>query len=144
MEKKLIGVHPDLVAVYKKAKEICAVEMFVTEGLRNADRQAKLVASGASWTMNSRHLTGHAIDVAPRVDGQVSWDWPLFFHIAKAMKLASARLNIPVEWGGTWKLLSAADDPEAAHYTYIQECRIAGRKPKADGPHFQLPRKEYP
>lgn len=117
--KNLEGVHPDLVAVVKRAIEVTGVDFMVTEGLRTQSRQARLVAAGASQTMNSRHLTGHAVDVAALVAGKVRWDWPLYHRIADAMKAAAKELNIPLEWGGDWKKFP-------------------------DGPHFQLPRKQYP
>lgn len=116
---RLRHVHPDLVRVVKRAIEITDVDFTVLEGLRTLDRQKQLVASGASTTMNSRHLTGHAVDLAPVVDGKVSWDWPLYHRIAKAVKQAAKELGVPVEWGGDWKSFK-------------------------DGPHWQLPWKRYP
>lgn len=117
--KRLEGVHPDLVRVVKRAISISAVDFTVTEGLRTISRQRQLVAAGASQTLNSRHLTGHAVDLAALVGGKVSWDWPLYHTIAKAMKEAARLENVPLEWGGDWKRFK-------------------------DGPHFQLPFKLYP
>ena len=59
---RLKGVHPDLVKVVEKAIQLTTVDFTVLEGVRDAVRQEKLVESGASQTMNSRHLTGHAVD----------------------------------------------------------------------------------
>ena len=58
----LEGVHEDLVRVVKRALEITEVDFMVLEGLRSVTRQAELVKSGASTTMNSRHLSGKAVD----------------------------------------------------------------------------------
>ena len=116
---RLQGVHPDLVKVVELAIELTTVDFTVLEGLRTPERQKALVAAGASQTMNSRHLTGHAVDIGAWVDDQVDWSWPLYHQIAKAMKAAAAELNIPIEWGGDWKRFK-------------------------DGPHWQLPWKEYP
>lgn len=116
-ERNLIGVHPDLVKVIRRAAK--AGGFVVTEGLRTKARQAQLVKAGASRTMNSRHITGHAIDVAALVNGEVRWDWPLYAAIAKAVKAAAKDLGVPIIWGGDW--------------------------PKfRDGPHFELDRKAYP
>ena len=116
-ERNLIGVHPDLVKVIRRAAK--AGGFIVTEGLRTKARQAQLVKAGASRTMNSRHITGHAIDVAALVNGEVRWDWPLYAAIAKAVKAAAKDLGVPIIWGGDW--------------------------PKfRDGPHFELDRKAYP
>lgn len=116
---RLKGVHPDLVKVVEHAIEITTVDFAVLEGLRTPERQKVLKEAGASQTLNSRHITGHAVDLGAWVDGEVRWDWPLYNQIAKAMKAAAAELNIPIEWGGDWRTFK-------------------------DGPHFQLPRKEYP
>lgn len=110
---RLNGVHPDLVSVVKLAIERSDVDFMVTEGLRTKERQRELVAAGASKTMNSRHITGHAVDLAAYVNG-IRWDWPLYEKIAKAMKQAAYELNIKIEWGGDWKSFK-------------------------DGPHFQIP-----
>lgn len=118
-EKRLIGVHPDLVKVVREAITISPVDFMVTEGLRTAERQAALVRAGASRTLNSRHRTGHAVDVAAMIDGEVRWDWPLYPRIAAAFKAAAARQGRPIVWGGDWRSLR-------------------------DGPHFELDRRVYP
>jgi len=112
--KALIGVDERLVSVVKRAIEITTVDFSVIEGLRTKKRQAELVAAGASKTMNSRHLTGHAVDLAPYVNGRIRWDWPLFYPIADAMKRAAQELCVPIRWGGDWMTFK-------------------------DGPHFELP-----
>ena len=118
-KRRLQGVHPDLVKVVERAIQITDTDFTVLEGLRTKARQAELVASGASQTMNSRHITGHAIDLGAYVAGQVRWDWPLYDKIAATMKKAASEVGVPIEWGGDWKSFK-------------------------DGPHFQLPHKEYP
>ncbi len=116
---RLKGVHPDLVNVVNYAIEISTVDFTVLEGLRTIERQKAMFDAGSSQTMNSRHLDGHAVDLGAWVDGQVDWSWPLYSKIAAAMKTAAQELNIPIEWGGDWKTFK-------------------------DGPHFQLPWKDYP
>ena len=118
-KRNLVGVHPDLVMVVNRAITMTPVDFAVIEGLRNKTRQKHLVESGASGTLNSRHLTGHAVDLGAWVDGEIRWDWPLYHRIADAVKRAAAELSIPIEWGGDWKTFP-------------------------DGPHFQLPWEEYP
>lgn len=115
---RLKGVHPDLVLVVKRAIQLTDVDFAVLEGLRTRTRQLELVRAGASKTMNSRHLTGHAVDLGAYVQGKVRWDWPLYYKIAGAMKRAARELEVPLEWGGDWKSFK-------------------------DGPHFQLPWKDY-
>lgn len=116
---KLKGVHPDLIRVVHRAIGISAIDFTVTEGLRTLARQKQLMAAGATRTLNSRHITGHATDLAALVGGTVRWDWPLYAKLAIAMKTAAKDLGIPIEWGGDWKSFK-------------------------DGPHFQLPFNKYP
>lgn len=118
-EQRLDGVHPDLVRVVRRALQLSEVDFVVTEGRRSTARQAELVKAGASQTMNSRHLTGHAVDLAPYIGGQVRWDWPPFYKLADAMKAAAKELGVPLVWGGDWVTLK-------------------------DGPHFELDRRAYP
>lgn len=113
------GVHPDLVKVMNRAIELTPVDFTIIEGVRSAARQQQLVAQGASKTMRSRHITGHAVDIAPVIDGEVRWDWPLFHKLAPAVKQAAKEVGVPVEWGGDWLRFK-------------------------DGPHWQLPWKQYP
>jgi peptidoglycan L-alanyl-D-glutamate endopeptidase CwlK len=94
----LTGVHPDLVRVVHRAAK--AEPFIVTEGLRNMKRQKELKAAGKSWTLNSRHLTGHAVDV---VDPDGKYDIPDMNHIAKAFKEAAEAEGVPIDWGGDWK-----------------------------------------
>lgn len=118
-EQRLVGVHQDLGRVVRHALALSTVDFAVIEGPRTAKRQAELVAAGASKTLNSRHITGHAVDLAPVIAGEVRWDWPPFHEIARAMKAAAAELGVPVVWGGDWRTFK-------------------------DGPHFELDRKVYP
>lgn len=93
---RLRQVHPDLAAVVRRAIELTDVDFTVLEGLRTRERQRRLVEVGASRTMNSRHLTGHAVDLGAYVDGEVRWDWPLYDRIAKAMKKAAKELCVKI------------------------------------------------
>lgn len=101
--KRLSGVHPKLQAVVKRAIEISPVDFVVIEGLRTKERQRYLVEKGASKTMNSYHITGHAVDIAPFIDGKASWGWKHYPDMAKAMKDAAKELNVNLTWGGEWK-----------------------------------------
>ncbi len=126
-EARLQGVNPRLVAVIRRASEISPIPFIVTEGLRSQQRQAELVKAGASRTMNSRHLTGHAVDIAPMVGGQVRWDWPLFLQLAQFVGQAAKDLDTAVVWGGTWALLEARAYAASELHTRFP-----------DGPHFEL------
>lgn len=137
-------VHSQLAMVVYLAAEKCPVKLNVIEGLRTERRQAELVKKGASKTMHSRHLTGHAIDLAPVVDGVTRWDWPLFFPIAAAMRTASIALDVPLRWGGVWDtplsaLPETAEDIEQEQMQYVLRRRAEGKRAFLDGPHFEIP-----
>ena len=112
-------VHPQLVAITHRALVLSSVDFMVTEGRRSLERQKRLVAAGASRTLKSKHLTGHAVDVAAWVDNDVRWDWPLYGKIAEAFKAAAAEDGVTLTWGGDWKRLR-------------------------DGPHFEIDPEAYP
>ena len=115
---RMAGVHPDLVRVVERAIQLTPIDFRVTEGLRDPARQTGLVKAGASRTLKSRHITGHAVDICALVDGQVRWDWPLYPRIAAAFKKAAEELGVEIVWGGDWPTLR-------------------------DGPHFELSKKAY-
>ena len=111
-KKRLSTVHNDLQRLFR---HMAAAErrFVVTEGLRSQERQRELVAAGASRTMNSKHLTGRAVDIAVVVGSEVRWDWPLYEAFAAEVKAAAAILGIKITWGGDWPTFK-------------------------DGPHFEL------
>ncbi|WP_202842196.1 M15 family metallopeptidase [Luteimonas saliphila] len=142
-----LGVHPDLYRVVSRAIEITPIDFSVIEGRRSVERQRELVAKGASQTMNSRHITGHAVDLGAYVAGSVQWEWALYPPIADAMRRAALELGIPVRWGGGWFLLNDCNslrgiELKVAAYTAAR--RAQKRKAFLDGPHFELPASLYP
>lgn len=121
-ERRLVGVHSELVRVIRASAEDYCVNgrsFVVTEGVRTVERQAELLKAGATQVMYSRHLTGHAVDLAVKLDGQVRWDWPLYTDLGQHVKLTAARLGVKIIWGGDWVTLR-------------------------DGPHFELDKAVYP
>jgi len=118
--KNLEGIHPDLRRVIDRALIESPLDFVVIEGLRTKERQKQLVESGASRTLNSRHLTGHAVDLVPiGPNGKAAFDWPLYNRLGPAVKQAAEKEGVQIVWGGDWKSFK-------------------------DGPHFELDRKAYP
>jgi len=144
-ERKLEGVHPDLVRVVRNAIRLTPVDFTVIEGLRTKERQAQLVASGASQTHHSRHLTGHAVDLAALVGGKLDWSMSVYYQIAEAMRQAAYIERVPIRWGGAWARIDNSYVPVwQLQDNYIKWRRAEGNKPFLDGPHFELPRDLYP
>lgn len=117
--QRLDKAHPDLKKLLTEAAKKCPVDIEISEVIRTKTRQAELLKAGASQTMRSRHLTGHAADIYCTVGGKVRWDWPLYSKAAEHIKQVAQKLGIAIVWGGDWKSLR-------------------------DGPHFELDRKFYP
>jgi peptidoglycan L-alanyl-D-glutamate endopeptidase CwlK len=122
--RNLRNVRPELVAVATLALDHLGrtggPDFVVTDGVRNLDEQRRLVEQGKSQTMNSRHLTGHAIDVAAFTpDYKVTWEAEPYETIAAAFKRAGEQLGVEIVWGGDWENF-------------------------VDMPHFALSREQYP
>lgn len=142
--QRLEGVHPDLVRLAEAALDLSPIDFGIIEGRRTVARQRQLVAKGASRTMNSRHITGHAVDVGAYVGRQLRWDMGLYYQIAEAWRDASEALGIPVRWGGAWVRLTPDVVPDVAVMRYVERCREEKRRPLVDAVHFELPAAQYP
>jgi len=117
-EAFLACVHEDLQKVMHKAIEAPPYDFSITDGLRTLERQKELVAAGKSKTMNSRHLTGKAVDVCVLIDGKASWEFHKYEELAQHILGVAETLGVSLEWGGLFP----------------------GFK---DGPHFQLSKAKY-
>lgn len=125
---RLSTVNPALQAVARRALELSQVDFAVVQGNRTVDDQKRLYGKGrtaaqcvakgvpaiyarpgeakVTWTLNSNHIGGNAIDVCPLVEGELCWDdngkrnlWP---KVAAAFKQAAKELGIGITWGGDW------------------------------------------
>jgi peptidoglycan L-alanyl-D-glutamate endopeptidase CwlK len=65
-------VHPDLFG-WSSAQSRSHPRLPIQEGLRTRERQVEVVARGASRTMRSRHLAGHAVDLVALGGSEISW-----------------------------------------------------------------------
>lgn len=123
--QRLVGVKVPLVRVVERAAQLTTVSFVVLEGLRTMERQRKLVAQGASRTLKSRHITGHAVDLAPYLDTdgdgdkEVSWHWPHYHVLAKIVKEAARIEGVEITWGGDFRSFK-------------------------DGPHWEINPRNYP
>lgn len=137
----LTGVQPQLVAVVERAIQLTTVDFAVTEGLRTEAQQRELVAKGASQTMNSKHLTGHAVDLVAFLGGRISWELNLYDEIADAIRLAALEKNVGIRWGAAWNIPDIrhwSGAMEQAMHHYIDARRKLGQRPFIDAPHFEL------
>lgn len=136
-DPQLNKVHVRLVDVIVEASKRSPVPFDVIEGVRSKERQAQLVKIGASKTSDSRHLTGHAVDLWPKdpvtgknLPSDASFPkgsaaakeadrrlWADLRIIAGVVKEVAKEKGVLIEWGGDWGW---------------------------DAPHFQLNRAAYP
>jgi len=116
--ERLSKVHPDLQKVFNEAIKDSPLDFSITEGLRTIERQKVLFDAGKSQTMNSRHLTGKAVDIAVIRDGEITWDMKHYQLVASHIKNIAKSMNIDIVWGGDWQSFK-------------------------DGPHFELHRSVY-
>ncbi len=122
--KEIQGVHPDLLSVVNRARELSPIAFEVVPdngGLRDLAEQRRLKRAGKSRAILGRHTIGHAIDLVPTDNrGRPNFkDLKGFDAIRAAMEMAANELGVPIQWGGNWKKL-------------------------VDKPHFELDRKVYP
>lgn len=140
-QDNLVGVRAPLVAVVRRAITLTKVDFAVTEGIRTQIRQRELVVKGASKTMDSKHLTGEAVDLVAFLGARISWELALYDEIADAMRTAAREENVGIRWGAAWNV------PDIRHWTgtmesamnfYVDARRGLGKRPFIDAPHFEL------
>lgn len=139
--RKLEGVHPMLVAISKRAISLSEVDFGISEGLRTMERQKELVASGASQTLQSKHIHGQAVDVFAWVDSGVTWELQYYDLIAEAFQKATLEYKSKVRWGAAWHIPNIATTPLIGvdmRDSYIDLRKSQGRKPFVDAAHFEL------
>ena len=118
-KERLNGVHPDLVRVIEEAIKGSPYDFSITQGLRTLEQQQALFNAGKSQTMRSRHLSGHAVDIAVIDNGTVTWDFDKYKVVADHIKDVAKLNDVPINWGGDWVTFK-------------------------DGPHFELNKNVYP
>ena len=144
---KLNTVDSRMQYVVREAIKLTKIDFGVICGKRTEGEQRKLVESGASQTMKSKHLDGIAVDLMAYVGSRASWELNLYDDIADAMAEAARKFDIGVCWGAAW---ATPSDPypmdiskwdgsmEDAMNAYVDLRRSQGRRPFIDGPHFEL------
>lgn len=126
-EERLIGVHPDMCRVVRRAIEITKQDFMVLEGVRTDKRQRELYGQGrtagelviagvnpslakpelqkVTWALKSNHFKqpdgyGHAVDLVPY---PVDWNTlSKFDAIADAMAQAAKELGVGIRHGADW------------------------------------------
>ena len=140
-QEKLIGVDSELKEIVSLAITYTKIDFGVIEGVRTVAQQKALVESGASQTMDSKHLKGRAVDLMAYVNGRGCWELNVYDDIADAMKRAAIESNVAVRWGAAWTVTDIRKwngTMEEAMNSYVDTRRGQGRRPFIDAPHFEL------
>tara|TARA_R110000823_G_scaffold310854_1_gene435981 strand:+ start:71 stop:493 length:423 start_codon:yes stop_codon:yes gene_type:complete len=136
------GIDERLQAVVRHAITATKTDFGVICGMRTLEEQRALVEKGASQTMKSKHLDGHAVDLMAYIGSRGSWELNLYDDIADAMAEAAREVDVPIRWGAAWNIPNIAQfdggTMEDAMNSYIDERRSQNRRPFIDGPHFEL------
>ena len=139
--ERLIGIDSKLKEVVSLAITYTKIDFGVIEGLRTENRQRALVESGASQTMDSKHLKGRAVDLMAYVNGRGCWELNVYDEIADAMKRAAIESDVAIRWGAAWTVTDIREwkgTMEEAMNSYVDTRRSQGRRPFIDAPHFEL------
>lgn len=103
-KNNLIGVNPLLVKIAHRALEISTADFAVIEGVRTLEKQKENVKKGVSKTLNSRHLTGDAIDILPSaIKPGMEWQPHFFEPVLMAFKQAADEDGVILRFGKNWK-----------------------------------------
>ena len=108
MSRKLADLAPEFrplaAQLVLDALEV-GIPVMIIDTLRTPEEQAANIAKGVSWTANSRHLTGHAIDIAPYETYQLHGPDKLQWNTDDPVwaKLGSIGEALGLVWGGRWK-----------------------------------------
>ena len=140
-EGRLEGINPKLIEVVKTAITLTKVDFGVTCGMRTVEEQEKLVASGASQTMKSKHLEGRAVDLVAYIGPNITWSLNKYDELADAMAEAARKKGVAIKWGAAWSvgdISKYSGSMEDAMNEYVDLRRSQGRRPFIDAPHFEM------
>ena len=90
--ERLIGTDERIVSDVLRLA--CNHHISVIEGVRTKGRQKALVKAGKSWTMNSKHLRGDAVDLYLG-----SWDCEDY----RLLHIDWKKVRPSIVWGGNWR-----------------------------------------
>lgn len=110
--KHLSQVHPDLRAIAELALSWGIMDFTIYTSIRPKGEQNRAYMMGDSkvqWP-NSKHNIlkpedlSDAMDIAPYINGNISWETSHCIFLAGIMSAAAAELGIGMRWGGDWDM----------------------------------------
>jgi len=108
----LNGVAPELGSLMREANKTSPLAFRITSGNRTQAEQNALYEQGrttagnkVTWTRNSRHVGGRAVDIyVTPSQGRSPWDERDFILVGRHVKKVAANMGIPIKWGGDFML----------------------------------------
>lgn len=114
--RNLDGVDVRLVALCTETLKV--IDFAVDDGVRTIEEQRANVARGKSWTMNSKHLEGKAVDLHPV---PLNWqDTEMFCVLAGVIRGVADRLGLTIRWGGDWNRNDSTADEKKRDYGHFE------------------------
>lgn len=105
---RLATCDPSLQVVMRAALAQGLIDMTVTEGHRNEEDQNRYFNEEKSRVKypNSKHNSNpsKAVDIAPYVNGKLSYDQRHCCHMAGIILGIAASLGVKLRWGGNWDM----------------------------------------
>lgn len=104
----LVGVHPILGFAVTEAIKITKQDFGIVNrgGVRTDEEQQAMYNQGrltegnkVTWTLNSFHQYGLAVDLVAYVRNEFTWDEVYYEEIVNAMKEVIELHNLPIQWG---------------------------------------------
>ena len=91
------------------------IAVMIIDTLRTPAEQAENIKKGVSWTINSKHLTGDAIDICPFAVYQLAGADKLQWDASDPVWLVLGRLGegLGLRWGGRWQ------QKDLGHFEYV-------------------------
>ena len=92
------------------------IPVFIVDTLRTPEEQDANIRNGVSWTRNSKHLTGDAIDLCPYLTFQLHGPDKLQWDGTDPAWITLGRLgeSLGLVWGGRWK------QKDMGHFEYVE------------------------
>lgn len=131
-EGRFSGVDQRLVSIAQEACRLLPFDVIVVEGVRTIQRQRDLYAQGrtkpgkiVTWTMNSKHIDGLAVDLAPYdyETRQILWGDVLKFNdMIRSMLRVAAAHKVKIRSGADWNqngVLRESRETDSPHFELV-------------------------
>ena len=130
--KKLNTVWPSLAGVFEEALDLGLIDIAVIQGARSKAEQDEYFRTGKSkvqWPNSKHNVRGigelsRAVDAAPFVNGNVSWNKDHCIFLAGIVLAISKKQGVRIRWGGNWDMdaepITDQDFQDLVHFEVVE------------------------